>query len=192
MKKKDAVRCVLLELAEKRKLPEVAEGAGVNITQLYSMNSRNSMNSDDLDRLEVWLIANKHLSPEYASEPDVISPTASLGYREARQERMLAMERAEILKYKWIESQKAGRDLGNEAVRDWIRLYSADFREWYQGEFSDESARRAIDTLFTMAENIADPSLNEEMRAKTLEGDLIKLTAAIQSLLKAPVITTQE
>ncbi|MDH4128179.1 MAG: hypothetical protein OEV44_05460 [Spirochaetota bacterium] len=39
----------------------------------------------------------------------------------------------EIQKYKWIESEKACRDLGQQAVKDWIIKYSPDFREkWEQ------------------------------------------------------------
>ena len=36
----------------------------------------------------------------------------------------------EIAKHKWIESQKNGRDLGSEAVKDWIKKYAQDFREY--------------------------------------------------------------
>lgn len=35
----------------------------------------------------------------------------------------------EIQRHKWIESEKAGRDLGQEAVLDWIHRYAASFRE---------------------------------------------------------------
>lgn len=37
----------------------------------------------------------------------------------------------EILKYKWIESEKVGRDLGDCAVSDWIAKYAKQFRENY-------------------------------------------------------------
>lgn len=36
----------------------------------------------------------------------------------------------EICVHKWIESEKAGRDLGTEAVRDWIMKYAKQFREY--------------------------------------------------------------
>ena len=29
----------------------------------------------------------------------------------------------EVLKHKWIESQKAGYDLGEEAIRQWVRIH---------------------------------------------------------------------
>lgn len=34
----------------------------------------------------------------------------------------------EIEKFKWIESEKAGYDLGEQAVRQWIMKYAAKFR----------------------------------------------------------------
>ncbi|MCX5756995.1 MAG: hypothetical protein NTU83_00510 [Candidatus Hydrogenedentes bacterium] len=60
-------------------------------------------------------------------------------WREARQREMLKREREEILRYKWIESEKAHRDLGAEAALDWIKRYAADWRRWYetQSETSD-------------------------------------------------------
>lgn len=34
---------------------------------------------------------------------------------------------AEIMKFKWIESQRAGRDLGEDAVRQWVVLHWSGF-----------------------------------------------------------------
>jgi hypothetical protein len=40
-------------------------------------------------------------------------------------------ERDEILKHKWIESQKAGHDLGFEwALTDWVVKYRTGWRKW--------------------------------------------------------------
>lgn len=36
----------------------------------------------------------------------------------------------QIERYKWIESEKAGRDLADEAVHEWIRKYAISFRKW--------------------------------------------------------------
>lgn len=36
----------------------------------------------------------------------------------------------QILTHKYLESKKAGRDLGQEAVNDWIRKYAKDVRSW--------------------------------------------------------------
>ena len=39
-------------------------------------------------------------------------------------------ERAEILKHKWIESEKAGRDIGFEkALLDWIMKHRSNWRD---------------------------------------------------------------
>jgi len=43
----------------------------------------------------------------------------------------------EILKHKWIMSEKQGRDLGEEAVKDWIDKYAPDFREYWEGELEE-------------------------------------------------------
>lgn len=63
----------------------------------------------------------------------------AMRWREERQAKMLAREREEILRHKWIESEKARRDLGKDAVIDWIVKYAAQWREWYeqQEELSD-------------------------------------------------------
>lgn len=40
-------------------------------------------------------------------------------------------EREEILKHKWIESEKAGHDVGFEwALTDWIIKHRAKWRKW--------------------------------------------------------------
>ena len=48
---------------------------------------------------------------------------------------MLAMQREEINRYKWIESEKAQRDLGRDAVLCWIRDNAAAWRRWYEEEY---------------------------------------------------------
>ena len=36
----------------------------------------------------------------------------------------------EICIHKWLESEKAGYDLGADAIKDWISKYARDFREY--------------------------------------------------------------
>jgi len=45
---------------------------------------------------------------------------------------ILRKELEEILKHKWIESEKAGYDLGDHAVWDWVQKYAHEFREYWQ------------------------------------------------------------
>lgn len=40
----------------------------------------------------------------------------------------------EIEIHKWLESEKAHRDLGEEAVKDWIEKHAAEFRECWEKE----------------------------------------------------------
>ncbi len=47
-------------------------------------------------------------------------------------------EREEILRHKWIESEKAGRDIGFEqALTDWIIKYRCDWRRNRQAAASN-------------------------------------------------------
>ncbi len=45
--------------------------------------------------------------------------------------RLFMNQAEEAKKYKWIESQKAGRDLGEQAVIDWVQKYAAKYRQEY-------------------------------------------------------------
>jgi hypothetical protein len=50
-------------------------------------------------------------------------------------------ERAEILKHKWIESEKAGKDIGFErALLDWIVKHRSNWRERRRKEARTEKA----------------------------------------------------
>ena len=45
--------------------------------------------------------------------------------------REFAAEHTEILKHKWLESEKAGRDIGFEnAVVNWVIHHRAQWRRW--------------------------------------------------------------
>lgn len=46
-------------------------------------------------------------------------------------------ERDEILKHKWIESEKAGYDIGFEwALTDWVVKHRSGWRRWYRSQRS--------------------------------------------------------
>lgn len=60
-------------------------------------------------------------------------------WREERQREYLAKQREEIQRHKWIESEKARRDLGAQAVMDWIRNYAESWRSWYEQEHGETS-----------------------------------------------------
>ena len=54
----------------------------------------------------------------------------SASWRAQRLQKDLADQTKEIMKHKWIESEKAGTDLGNEAVLDWVRKHAGEWRRW--------------------------------------------------------------
>jgi hypothetical protein len=58
-------------------------------------------------------------------------------WREQRHREALSLQLEEIRKHKWIESEKAHRDLGSEAVMDWIKNHAARWRQWYEREHPD-------------------------------------------------------
>lgn len=59
-------------------------------------------------------------------------------WRQERMRLMLQLQREEIERYKWIESERAERDLGRDAVFEWINNYAAQWREWFEQEFLEE------------------------------------------------------
>lgn len=44
--------------------------------------------------------------------------------------RFMELQCEEIKKHKWIESEKAGYDLGKKAETDWIKKYAVEFSIW--------------------------------------------------------------
>lgn len=50
----------------------------------------------------------------------------------------IRLQLQEIQKHKWIESEKVGRDLGQEAVFDWIERYAEAFRRHYEPMLKDD------------------------------------------------------
>jgi len=65
-------------------------------------------------------------------EPDMPSSEADQAQfvRESALYKEFLAERAEILKHKWIESEKAGKDIGFErALLDWVVKHRSSWRE---------------------------------------------------------------
>jgi hypothetical protein len=65
-------------------------------------------------------------------EPDMPSSEADEAQfvKESALYKEFLAERAEILKHKWIESEKAGKDIGFErALLDWIVKHRSSWRE---------------------------------------------------------------
>ncbi len=54
----------------------------------------------------------------------------SADWRKGRLQKDLDDQAKEIMKHKWIESEKAGIDLGDSAVLDWVRKHACEWRCW--------------------------------------------------------------
>ena len=70
-------------------------------------------------------------------EPDMPSSEADQAQfvKESALYKEFLAERTEILKHKWIESEKAGKDIGFEkALLDWIVKHRSNWRERRQKE----------------------------------------------------------
>jgi hypothetical protein len=73
------------------------------------------------------------MSPSEADHSEFVKESAL--YKE------FLAERAEILKHKWIESEKAGKDIGFEkALLDWIVKHRSNWRERRRKEARTEQA----------------------------------------------------
>ena len=55
-------------------------------------------------------------------------------WRRIRLRQDLEAQTEEILRHKWIESERAGTDLGEAAVSDWIDRYAAAWRSWREAQ----------------------------------------------------------
>ncbi len=58
-------------------------------------------------------------------------------WRQRRQEHMLGLQREEIAKYRWLQSEKAHCDIGRQAAVEWVQKHAAAWRKWYEETFPD-------------------------------------------------------
>jgi hypothetical protein len=74
----------------------------------------------------------------------------------------------EIKRFKWIESQKAGRDLGEEAVRKWISLNAKKYRNEYEQcmEAISKKVKESIQSDDIIKEDMSEERL--EMITKSI------------------------
>lgn len=52
-----------------------------------------------------------------------------------KMKQFMADQIKEIEIHKWLESEKANRDLGEEAVKDWIEKHAEEFRKRWEEEY---------------------------------------------------------
>ncbi len=103
------------------------------------------MEDTDIDRMchdftpAEWhaLEVHRYYMSEHAGHDVGIAATVedwlknfSAEWRKERLQKDLADQADEIMKHKWIESEKAGTDLGNKAVLDWVEKHACEWRRW--------------------------------------------------------------
>lgn len=59
----------------------------------------------------------------------------------------------EALRYKWIQSQKVGRDLGDAAIHEWVKKFAAQFRKDYNQTYISMVEAVAIATIKELSKN---------------------------------------
>jgi len=68
----------------------------------------------------------------------------SRDWRRERISRALQSEREEILRHKWLESEKAGHDIGNSAVSDWIGKHAARWRKCWEDQAKSNPPAKSV------------------------------------------------
>ena len=75
------------------------------------------------------LLTGRHKNGTLAHQPMTTSELSSDLVKESLLYKEFLAEREEILRHKWIESEKAGADIGFEkALLDWIVKYRSNWR----------------------------------------------------------------
>jgi hypothetical protein len=59
-------------------------------------------------------------------------------FQRRRQEHMLGLQREEISRHIWIESERHQCDMRREAALEWIKNYAASWRQWYEKEYGGQ------------------------------------------------------
>jgi hypothetical protein len=67
----------------------------------------------------------------------------------------LTKQKKKIEEHKWLSSEKAGHDLGQEAVMDWVKRYAKKFRK----EYTMDNIKDSISELKTMMKDIKDDKI---------------------------------
>jgi hypothetical protein len=73
----------------------------------------------------------------------------------------LLHQKEEIERYKWIESQKAGKDLGEEAVKEWVKKFAADYRKEYEIAYNELVKETASKCKAKLKEKL--PGVSDEL-----------------------------
>ena len=73
----------------------------------------------------------------------------------------LLHQKEEMEKYKWIKSQQAGRDLGEQALHEWVEKYGKAYREAYRQEYKEIIEKVSAECKKELKEKL--PGVSDEL-----------------------------
>ena len=75
--------------------------------------------------------------------------------------KFLINQKIEMEKFKWIKSQEAGKDLGEEAVRQWVKEYACQYRKEYNTIYNELVHRTSTECHEKLKEKF--PTVSDEI-----------------------------
>lgn len=73
----------------------------------------------------------------------------------------LLHQRQEIERYKWLKGQELGRDPGEEAVKEWIDKFAAEYRKEYEEVYNQAIQATSKDCIEKLKKKV--PGVSEEL-----------------------------
>lgn len=95
-----------------------------------------------------------------------------------RLKRYLDKQVREINRFKWIESEKVGKDLGQEAIKEWVNLYASKYRK----VFALSDLRSVLRGLKIVQDKINKHSTPPVKLIKILNGCIERILESIELL----------
>lgn len=81
--------------------------------------------------------------------------------------KFLNKEIQEMLRHKWIESERAGRDLGQEAIQDWIKRFGKSFR----GKYCKDDLMGIIKDIENVSRKVKDKGMRNRLNVIKRKAD---------------------
>jgi hypothetical protein len=75
--------------------------------------------------------------------------------------KFLANQKEEMERYKWIQSQKAGKDLGDAAIKEWVEKFAAEYRKQYEEAYNEMVKETAAHCKNKLKEKL--PGVSDEL-----------------------------
>ncbi len=86
-------------------------------------------------RFQTDLASSSGHSPDSHAALKIWLRDYSADWQRRRQLTAAQMQAEEIRKYRWIESEKLKCDIGKAAHMNWVRLYAAEWRQWFENHY---------------------------------------------------------